>query len=217
MTGEVIIIEEAVVLETANPVIHDRRWLGLFLFAGLLMLLINLADPAVGLINIPVSFFLKNRLHLAAHEQAMFRLAIGAPLFISFALGFLRDRWSPFGVGDRGHFMLFGGITALIYIVIAFLPPGVRRPAGRHGHRDGGVSGRRGGGKRPPIHHRPATGDGRADERVARRRRHRAGACLESRRRRAQPVRGRRRRGGGGPDTVPGRGGGSCSALRCWA
>ncbi|MEJ0066379.1 MAG: hypothetical protein WDM85_13960 [Caulobacteraceae bacterium] len=53
MTGEVIIIEEAAVLEAvATPLVRDQRWLGLFLFAGLLMLLINLADPAVGLINI---------------------------------------------------------------------------------------------------------------------------------------------------------------------
>jgi hypothetical protein len=97
--------------------------LGLFLFGGLLMLLINVGDPAVGLINIPVSFFLKNRLHLAAHEQAMFRLWIGAPLFVSFVFGFLRDRWSPFGAGDRGHLMLFGTLTAAIYAVVAFLPP----------------------------------------------------------------------------------------------
>src|SRR5476651_1789946 len=124
MTGEIIIREEALVVETAaQPLIHDQRRLGLFLFGGLLMLLINVADPAVGLLNIPVSFFLKNRLHLAAHEQAMFRLWIGAPLFVSFSFGFLRDRWSPFGSGDRGHLMLFGGLTALIYAVVAFLPP----------------------------------------------------------------------------------------------
>ena len=123
MTGEAIIVEQAVVVETATPLVPDRRRLGLFLFGGLLMLLINVGDPAVGLINIPVSFFLKNRLHLAAHEQAMFRLWIAAPLFVSFSFGFLRDRWSPFGSGDRGHLMLFGVLTASIYGVVAFLPP----------------------------------------------------------------------------------------------
>ena len=123
MTGEILILEEAVTIETVTPLVPDRRRLGLFLFGGLLMLLINVGDPAVGLINIPVSFFLKNRLHLAAHEQAMFRLWIGAPLFVSFVFGFLRDRWSPFASGDRGHLMLFGGLTALIYAVIAFSPP----------------------------------------------------------------------------------------------
>jgi len=123
MTGETISVAEVAVAQTAPPLIHDQRRLGLFLFGGLLMLLINVGDPAVGLINIPVSFFLKNRLHLAAHEQAMFRLWIAAPLFVSFAFGFLRDRWSPFGSGDRGHLMLFGVMTALVYAVVAFLPP----------------------------------------------------------------------------------------------
>ena len=123
MTGETISVAEVAVAQTAPPLIHDQRRLGLFLFGGLLMLLINVGDPAVGLINIPVSFFLKNRLHLAAHEQAMFRLWIAAPLFVSFSFGFLRDRWSPFGSGDRGHLLLFGGMTAVIYAIVAFLPP----------------------------------------------------------------------------------------------
>jgi hypothetical protein len=123
MTDEIVESEQTVIAESAAPLVPDRRRLGLFLFGGLLMLLLNLGDPAVGLINIPVSFFLKNRLHLAAHEQAMFRLWIGAPLFVSFVFGFLRDRWSPFGSGDRGHLMLFGVLTALIYGVVAFLPP----------------------------------------------------------------------------------------------
>ena len=124
MTGEIISVEEVAVVRTVTRSwIHDQRRLGLFLFGGLLMLLINVGDPAVGLINIPVSFFLKNRLHLAAHEQAIFRLWIAAPLFVSFVFGFLRDRWSPFGSGDRGHLMLFGVMTALVYAVVAFLPP----------------------------------------------------------------------------------------------
>src|ERR1700722_5777527 len=120
MTGEIVSLDPTVAASDApRPLVPDTRRLGLFLFAGLLMLLLNLGDPAVGLINIPVSFFLKNRLHLAAHEQAMFRLWIGAPLFVSFCFGFLRDRWSPFGSGDRGHLMLFGVLTAAIYAVVA--------------------------------------------------------------------------------------------------
>ena len=124
MTGEVVMLEEAAVLPAAaTPLVADPRRLGLYLFGGALMLLINLADPAVGLANIPISFFLKNRLHLAAHEQAIFRLWIALPLFLSFAFGFLRDRWSPFGAGDRGHLILFGLLTAAIFITVAFLPP----------------------------------------------------------------------------------------------
>jgi len=123
MTGEIVSLDQTIASDAPIPLVPDKRRLGLFLFGGLLMLLINVADPAVGLINIPVSFFLKNRLHLAAHEQAMFRLLIGAPLFVSFGFGFLRDRWSPFGSGDRGHLMLFGVLTAAIYAIVAFMPP----------------------------------------------------------------------------------------------
>jgi hypothetical protein len=124
MTGEVLALEEAAVLPAAAaPLVSDPRRFGLYLFGGALMLLVNLADPAVGLANIPISFFLKNRLHLAAHDQAIFRLWIAVPLFLSFAFGFLRDRWSPFGAGDRGHLILFGLITAAVFATVAFLPP----------------------------------------------------------------------------------------------
>jgi MFS family permease len=125
MTGEVIALEEAAVAAAAAPtvLVPDQRRLGLYLFGGALMLLINLADPAVGLTNIPISFFLKNRLHLAAHDQAVFRLWVAAPLFFSFAFGMLRDRWSPFGRGDQGHLILFGLATAAVFVSIAFLPP----------------------------------------------------------------------------------------------
>ena len=124
MTGEASTVEETVAAQAASAVlVPDRRRLGLFLFGGLLMLLINVGDPAVGLINIPVSFFLKNRLHLGADQLALFRVWTGFPRFLSLAVGFLRDRWSPCGTGDRGHLILFGLATAAAYAVMAFLPP----------------------------------------------------------------------------------------------
>jgi hypothetical protein len=97
--------------------------LRLLLYAGLLLLLINLAAPSGGLIGLPVLFFLKNRLHLGAHAFAQFNLWLGVPLYLSFVFGFLRDRWSPFGAGDRGHLVLFGAASAAIYAAIAFAPP----------------------------------------------------------------------------------------------
>jgi hypothetical protein len=123
MAEEVVVLEEAMVAQTSAALVPDQRRLGLFLFGGLLMLLVNLGDPAVGLVNIPISFFLKNRLHLAADQLAIFRIWTGIPLFLSLAFGFLRDRWSPFGAGDRGHLILFGLMTAIAYAVMAFLPP----------------------------------------------------------------------------------------------
>jgi MFS family permease len=93
------------------------------LFGGVLLLLINLAAPMHGLIGIPVSFFLKNRLHLSANQLAVFNLWVGAPLFVGFLFGFVRDRWNPFRAGDRGHIVLFGAATMAIYLAMAFAPP----------------------------------------------------------------------------------------------
>jgi hypothetical protein len=121
MADEVAIFKETTVVEIAAPVLERR--LGLFLFGGALMLLVGFGDPGQGLANIPVSFFLKNRLHLKAHELAVFRLWIAAPLFASFAFGMLRDRWSPFGSGDRGLLILFGLLTAALWATLALLPP----------------------------------------------------------------------------------------------
>ena len=97
--------------------------LRIVLFGGALMLLINFAGPMNGLITIPVTFFLKNRMHLTANALAVFNLWVGAPLFVSFLFGLARDRWSPFGAGDRGHVVVFGLATMVIYGGLAFAPP----------------------------------------------------------------------------------------------
>ncbi|HEY5072884.1 MAG TPA: MFS transporter [Caulobacteraceae bacterium] len=102
------------------PPVERRRVL---ILGGVVLLLLNFAAPNGGLIGVPISFFLKNRLHLAAHELAIFNLWTGAPLYAAFLFGFLRDRWSPFGTGDRGHLVLFGAATAAIYGAIAFASP----------------------------------------------------------------------------------------------
>jgi hypothetical protein len=94
----------------------------IFLYLGLLIVLLAFGGPSSGLIDIPISFFLKNRLHLKAHEVANFRLAAAIPFYLSFVFGFVRDIWSPFGIKDRGFMLLFGSITAFLYVGFAFLP-----------------------------------------------------------------------------------------------
>src|SRR6202795_2286110 len=93
---------------------------GIFLYLGILIVLLAFGGPSGGLIDIPVSFFLKNRLHLSAHEVAGFRLVAAIPLYLSFAFGFIRDMWSPFGMRDRGFMLLFGVINVLLYVFFAF-------------------------------------------------------------------------------------------------
>ena len=179
MTVEVAIAETPVedVIARRSSLISDAdRW-KIFLFGGGLLLLINFSSPAGGLIDIPVSFFLKNRLHLQSNELAVFKLWIGTPLFLSFLFGFLRDRWSPFGLGDRGHLMVFGLATGLIYAAISLLNPTLCGAAGRPVRRHGGLPDRRQRRGRPDLDHRPATGHGRTDERGVQ---HRRGLCPTS-------------------------------------
>ena len=95
----------------------------IMLVGGAIYMLINLAAPCNGLVSIPVTFFLKNRLHLASHQVAMFNLWVSIPIFVGFLSGFLRDRWNPFGAGDRGHLLIFGGGSAVVYAALAFVNP----------------------------------------------------------------------------------------------
>ncbi len=94
----------------------------IFAYVGVLVFLLAFGSPSGGLIDIPITFFLKNKLHLEAHELAYFRLASAIPLYLSFAFGFVRDVWNPFGVRDRGFMMLFGALTAALYLMFAFVP-----------------------------------------------------------------------------------------------
>jgi Na+/melibiose symporter-like transporter len=59
---------------------------------------------------------------LEAHELANFRMLGGIPLYLSFVFGFIRDTWNPFGMRDRGFMLLFGALTAALYIYFAFTP-----------------------------------------------------------------------------------------------
>lgn len=94
----------------------------IFLYLGVLIALLAFGSPYGGLIDIPVSFFLKNKLHLEAHEVAVFRLLCAVPLYFSFVFGFARDTWNPFGMRDRGFMMLFGAVAASLYGLFAFIP-----------------------------------------------------------------------------------------------
>ena len=95
---------------------------GIFLYLGILIVLLAFGGPSGGLIDIPISFFLKNRLHLEAHQVAHFRLIAAIPLYLSFVFGFVRDMWNPLQMRDRGFMLLFGGICAVLYLGFALAP-----------------------------------------------------------------------------------------------
>ena len=109
-------------LEAAEPTLAlpaSIRW-RIFAYLGVLIVLMGFGAPGGGLIGVPVSFFLKNKMHLKAHEVAMFYLVASAPVYVSFLFGFARDFFNPFGMKDRGFIALFGAICAALYCAFAF-------------------------------------------------------------------------------------------------
>ena len=111
----------AAVVTTPAILSHSVRQ-RIFLYLAVLTVLLAFGGPSGGLIDIPISFFLKNKLHLRAHEVADFRLASSIPLYLSFVFGFIRDTWNPFGMGDRGFMLLFGIVSASLYVLFSFTP-----------------------------------------------------------------------------------------------
>jgi MFS family permease len=110
---------EAAIAAAPLPYSMRRK---IFLYLGLLIVLLGFGSPSGGVIDIPITFLLKNKLHLEAHELAQFRLISAIPLYLSFVFGFIRDTWNPFGMGDRGFMLLFGAITAALYVLFGFTP-----------------------------------------------------------------------------------------------
>ena len=94
----------------------------IFLYFTPLTLLVFLVLPNGYLLDIATSFMLKNRLHATPEQIADFRLATAIPVYLSFAFGLARDLWNPFGMRDRGLLLIFGAVTAGLFIWMAWAP-----------------------------------------------------------------------------------------------
>lgn len=106
-----------------SPRLSDGERRTMLIYGGVALTLCQFAVPYEGLIGLPVVFFLKNRLHMSAHDVALFNLLASIPLFVGFAFGFLRDVWSPLGRGDRGFMVIFAPMAAAAYGVLAARAP----------------------------------------------------------------------------------------------
>jgi hypothetical protein len=75
--------------EAADSVILSQpKRQKIFAYLGILIVLLAFGAPSGGLIDIPISFLLKNKLHLQASELANFRLVAALPLYSSCIFGF---------------------------------------------------------------------------------------------------------------------------------
>jgi MFS family permease len=82
--------------------------LGYFL---ILCLALGVGTPA-GLAAIPVGYYLKDHLHLAPLQLALFVAVVSIPGYVGFLPGFLRDRYRPRLMGDRLYLLV--GATAAV-------------------------------------------------------------------------------------------------------
>lgn len=99
------------------------RTRGIYVYFGALTLLIYLARPDGYLFDIPSAYLLKNQLHATAPQVSTFRLVSAIPVYLAGVLGLVRDLWSPFGLRDRGYFLLFAPLTALAFAAMAVMTP----------------------------------------------------------------------------------------------
>src|SRR6266542_1252407 len=90
-----------------------------FLYFGALTLFIYMATPAGYLVDIQTSYMLKNQLHATATEISPFRLITAIPIYFAFIFGLIRDQWNPFGMRDRGFFLIFAPATVAAFIWMA--------------------------------------------------------------------------------------------------
>ena len=90
----------------------------LFYF-GILTFLIYLASPTGFFLDIVVSYMLKNQLHSNAADVSFFRFIIAIPVYVAFVFGFIRDSWNPFGMRDRGYFLLFSILSVSVFLAMA--------------------------------------------------------------------------------------------------
>src|SRR6266508_2217431 len=90
-----------------------------FLYFGALTLFIYMATPAGYLVDIQTSYMLKNQLHATATEISRFRLITAIPIYFAFIFGLIRDQWNPFGMRDRGFFLIFAPATVVAFIWMA--------------------------------------------------------------------------------------------------
>jgi predicted MFS family arabinose efflux permease len=96
--------------------------LRIFAYLGCLIALLSFSDPNGGILDIPMSFVLKNQMHMEAHDLANFRLIASIPLYLSFIFGLCRDSWSAKTIRDPEIIGVFSLLSAALYLVLALLP-----------------------------------------------------------------------------------------------
>ncbi len=103
--------------DTPAGALKGKEAFGLYVFFSAMIFTLGVAG---GLASLPVSFYLKNTLHLSPNVMARFGAIVSLPSYFGFVAGFVRDRWKPFRQGDAGYFILTLPILASINLWLAY-------------------------------------------------------------------------------------------------
>jgi MFS family permease len=107
---------------TATASAPPSRAGAIFQYFTPLTLLVFLVLPNGYLLDIATSFMLKNDVKATPEQIANFRLLTAIPVYLSFCFGLARDLWNPFGLKDRGLLMIFGAVTAALFLFMSAFP-----------------------------------------------------------------------------------------------
>ena len=91
-------------------------------YVAALMFTMAFSDPTNGLLDIPISFLLKNKLSLSAEQVSQFRLIVSFPLFLSVLFGLARDSFGAALGGDRAIIFWSAVTSALVYLASGLQP-----------------------------------------------------------------------------------------------
>jgi MFS family permease len=104
-------------MTTANDSSDTRK---IFAYFTPLTLFVYLVMPHGYLLDFATSYMLKDQLHASATEVSTFRLLTAIPVYLSVIFGLTRDLWNPMGMRDRGYFLIFAPITAVVFAWMAY-------------------------------------------------------------------------------------------------
>ncbi|MBV9692240.1 MAG: MFS transporter [Alphaproteobacteria bacterium] len=92
----------------------------IFAYFTPLTFLVYLVMPHGYLLDFATAFMLKDQLHLNPEQVSTFRLLTAIPVYLSVVFGLTRDLWNPLGMRDRGYFLIFAPLTAIVFLWMAY-------------------------------------------------------------------------------------------------
>jgi MFS family permease len=92
----------------------------IFAYFTPLTFLVYLVMPHGYLLDFATSYMLKDQLHASVTQVSTFRLLTAIPVYLSVVFGLTRDLWNPLGMRDRGYFLIFAPLTAVVFAWMAY-------------------------------------------------------------------------------------------------